>query len=87
MRFPVPVAGATRLLVLAGCRCNEMLGQRWDDVNSEFSDIRLPRGKTRLALSRPLVESVGRVQAAARPPGERNDGFVYTVSDRVLINR
>ena len=43
MRFPAPVAGITRLLVLDAFRCNEILGQRWDDFKFESREVRPPR--------------------------------------------
>ena len=39
-------AAAIRLLVLTGCRRNEILGLRWDDLNFESGEIRLPDSKT-----------------------------------------
>lgn len=42
-RFPALATGTTRLLVLDRFRCNEILGQRWDDFNFEFREVRPPR--------------------------------------------
>ena len=39
-------AAAIRLLVLTGCRRNEILGLRWDDLNFESGEMRLPDSKT-----------------------------------------
>ena len=39
-------AAAIRLLVLTGCRRNEILGPRWDDLNFDTGEIRLPDSKT-----------------------------------------
>ena len=40
------VAAAIRLLVLTGCRRNEILGLRWDDVDFEAGEMRLADSKT-----------------------------------------
>ena len=39
-------AAAIRLLVLTGCRRNEILGLRWDDLNVDTGEMRLPDSKT-----------------------------------------
>ncbi len=39
-------AAAIRLLVLTGCRRNEILGLRWDDLNFDTGEMRLPDTKT-----------------------------------------
>ena len=39
-------AAAIRLLVLTGCRRNEILGLRWDDLNFETGKMRLRDSKT-----------------------------------------
>ena len=39
-------AAAIRLLVLTGCRRNEILGLRWDDLNFETGEMRLRDSKT-----------------------------------------
>ena len=39
-------AAALRLLVLTGCRRNEILGLRWDDLNFDTGEMRLPDSKT-----------------------------------------
>ena len=39
-------AAAIRLLVLTGCRRNEILGLRWDDLNFESGEMRLRDSKT-----------------------------------------
>ena len=39
-------AAAIRLLVLTGCRRNEILGLRWDDLNFETGEMRLRDTKT-----------------------------------------
>ena len=39
-------AAAIRLLVLTGCRRNEILGVRWDDLNFDTGEMRLPDSKT-----------------------------------------
>ena len=39
-------AAAILLLVLTGCRHNEILGLRWDDLNFDSGEMRLPDSKT-----------------------------------------
>ena len=39
-------AAAIRHLVLTGCRRNEILGLRWDDLNFDTGEMRLPDSKT-----------------------------------------
>ena len=36
-------AAAIRVLVLTGCRRNEILGLRWDDLNFDAGEMRIPR--------------------------------------------
>ena len=45
-RVPAPAAAALRLLMLTGCRVNEILTLRWEDVHLEASEIRLRDSKT-----------------------------------------
>ena len=45
-RMPVHAAAALRLLMLTGCRCNEILTLRWDDVHFDATEIRLRDSKT-----------------------------------------
>ena len=45
-RVPVHAAAALRLLMLTGCRCNEILTLRWDDVHLDAREIRLRDSKT-----------------------------------------
>ena len=53
-------AAAIRLLVLTGCRRNEILGLRWDDLNFDTSQMRLPDTKTGTRMA-PLTPAVARV--------------------------
>ena len=57
-------AAVIRLLVLTGCRRNEILGLRWDVLNFETGEIRLPDTKTGTRMV-PLTPAV------ARPRGLR----------------
>ena len=45
-RLPAPAAAALRLLMLTGCRINEILTLRWEDVRLEASEVRLRDSKT-----------------------------------------
>ena len=53
-------AAAIRLLMLTGCRCNEILGLRWDEVDLERSQLRLRDSKTG-ARTVPLSPAATRV--------------------------
>ena len=64
-----PVAAALRLLMLTGCRKNEILTLRWDDVDWLARELRLRDSKTGpclVALTAP-VERV--LESIERPPG------------------
>ena len=45
-RIPAHAAAALRLLMLTGCRCGEILGLRWADVQLDQSELRLADSKT-----------------------------------------
>ena len=78
-RVPVHAAAALRLLMLTGCRCNEILALRWDDVHLDAREIRLRDSKTgpRVVALSPAAERVLGGAAARRrqsmghrgPPG------------------
>ena len=53
-------AAAIRLLVLTGCRRNEILGLRWDDLNFDTGEMRLPDSKTGARMV-PLTSAVAKV--------------------------
>ena len=53
-------AAAIRLLVLTGCRRNEILCLRWDDLNFDTGQMRLPDTKTGTRMA-PLTPAVARV--------------------------
>jgi len=65
----VHAAAAIYLLVVTGCRRNEILGLRWDDLNFETGEIRLPDTKTGGRMV-PLSPTARKVLAALpRQPG------------------
>ena len=45
-KVSVHAAGAIRLLMLTGCRCNEILTLKWEDVDLDASEFRLRDSKT-----------------------------------------
>ena len=56
---PVHAAAALRLLMLTGCRCNEILSLRWEDVHLEAKELRLrdaKAGPRAVPLSPPAVK-------------------------------
>ena len=62
-------ATAIRLLVLTGCRRNEILGLNWEDVDFEAGELRLPDTKTGARVV-PLTPSAAEVLTVlSRVPG------------------
>jgi integrase len=64
-------AAAIRLLVLTGCRRNEILGLRWDDVNFEAGELRLRDAKTgprQVSLSPAAVRVLSAIPRHADTP-------------------
>ena len=67
-------AAAIRLLVLTGCRRNEILCLRWDDLNFDTGQMRLPDTKTGTRMA-PLTPAVARVlNGVSRTP---NNPWVF----------
>ena len=64
-----PAIAAIRLLVLTGCRRNEILSLRWDDVDRSSSELRLRDAKTggRMVPLTPTAAAV--LDAIPREPG------------------
>ena len=87
-RVPVHAAAALRLLMLTGCRCNEILTLRWEDVALERAELRLRDSKTGPRVV-PLSPAASRVLAglprpsgnpwviAGREPGARLTHIAY----------
>ena len=63
-------AAALRLLMLTGCRCNEILKLRWDEVDLERNELRLRDSKTG-PRTVPLSPAAARV-LAGRPRDPEN---------------
>ena len=68
-------AAAIRLLVLTGCRRNEVLELRWDDVDRTAGELRLRDGKTGARMV-PLTPAVlgragGHPKGSGQPVGDR----------------
>ena len=61
-RVPAHAAAALRLLMLTGCRLNEILTLRWEDVHLEASEVRLRDSKTGPRVV-PLSPAAARVLA------------------------
>ena len=70
-------AAAIRLLVLTGCRRNEILGLRWDDLNFDTGEMRLRDSKTGARMvplppkSHSIVHTPYRLSVALAPFGMR----------------
>ena len=64
------LAAALRLLMLTGCRCNEILRLRWEEVDLERNELRLTDSKTGRRTA-PLSPVAARVLAGRpRLPGD-----------------
>ena len=67
--FPARAVAALRLLMLTGCRLNEILTLRWDDVDRSAGELRLRDAKTGARMV-PLTPTAGAVLSGiARVPG------------------
>ena len=87
-------AAAVRLLVLTGCRRNEVLELRWDDVDRTVGELRLRDGKTggRMVPLTPAVQGV--LDGLPRVPdnpwaiaGQKPGARLTNVNDPWLIVR
>ena len=68
-RVPVHAAAALRLLMLTGCRCNEIVTLRWEDVHLDANEIRLRDSKSGPRVV-PLSPAAARILAdLPRAPG------------------
>ena len=85
-RVPAAAAAAIRLLMLTGCRCNEILTLHWEDVHLDVNELRLRDSKTG-PRTVPLSPAAAKVLAglprgagnpwviAGRKPGVRLSNF------------
>ena len=81
-------AAAIRLLVLTGCRRNEILGLRWEDLDFEAREMRLADSKTgaRVVLMPPAAAKVleGLSRVPSNPwvfPGRKTGGRQRNIHD------
>jgi len=73
------VIAAIRLLLMTGCRLNEILTLRWDDLDMEGQCLRLPETKTGakvVQLSAPALEVLSKI--------ERRDDNPYVIVGKKL---
>jgi integrase len=81
-----PFGGALRLLLLTGCRLNEIAGLRWDEISEGGAEIRLPGNRTKnhrphvVPLSPPAREII-----ASAPRVEGCD-FVFSTNGKTPIS-
>ena len=68
-RLSPHAASAIRLLMLTGCRRNEILTLRWEDVHLEAHELRLPDSKTGPRTISLSVEAADVLAAIPRVPG------------------
>ena len=62
---------AVRLLILSGCRLNEIMTLKWDHVDIESRELRLPDSKTGakvVHLGRPAIEVLEKIQRVEKNP-------------------
>ena len=64
-----PAVAALRLLMLTGCRKSEILALRWEDVDLEAGELRLPDSKTGARTVPLSPEAAGVLAGARRVPG------------------
>ena len=68
-RLSPHAAAAIRLLMLTGCRRNEILTLRWEDVHLEAHELRLPDSKTGPRTISLSVEAADVLAAIPKVPG------------------
>ena len=68
-RLSPHAASAIRLLMLTGCRRNEILTLRWEDVHLEAHELRLPDSKTGPRTISLSVEAADVLAATPKVPG------------------
>ena len=68
-RLSPHAASAIRLLMLTGCRRNEILTLRWEDVHLEAHELRLPDSKTGPRTISLSVEAADVLAAIPKVPG------------------
>ena len=68
-RMPAHAAAALRLLMLTGCRLNEILTLRWDDVDRTAGELRLREAKTgaRMVPLTPTAVLAGITRVSGNP--------------------
>ena len=76
-------ASALRLLILTGCRLNEVLTLRWDDVDRKAGQLRLRDGKAGARMV-PLTPTASRVLAEMRRAPRSPWVFAGSAPDRHL---
>ena len=67
-RMPAHAAAALRLLMLTGCRLNEILTLRWDDVDRTAAELRLREAKTGARMG-PLTPTAAVLAGITRGSG------------------
>jgi integrase len=73
-----PFGGALRLLILTGCRLNEIAGLRWDEISEDGAEIRLPGNRTK--NHRPHVVPLPPMARQIIASMPRIDGCEYVLS-------
>ena len=76
-RVPASAAAAIRLLMLTGCRCNEILTLHWEDVHLDVNELRLRDSKTG-PRAVPLSPAAAKVLAGL----PRSDGNPWVIAGR-----
>jgi len=89
-----PAAAAIRLLVLTGCRRNEVLELRWDDIDRTAGEVQLRDGKTGTRLVPLTPAAAGVLEDVPRVPdnpwviaGQKPGTHLMNINDPWLIVR
>lgn len=87
-------AAAIRLLVLTGCRRNEVLELKWDDIDRTAGELRLREGKTggrMVPLTPPVADVLADTPRVPDNPwvivGQRSEARMTNINDPWLIVR
>ena len=76
--LPQVSANVVRLLLLTGCRLNEVAKLRWEEVSDDFATLTIPG--TRTKNSRALVVPLPPLARQLIAEQERNEEFVFTTN-------